>query len=505
MLDNQAIIFFLLYKYKEKLHYSNKPITIAFQTKNNQYIMNSKLATLITVFFFWGFLAASNGIFIPFCKSHFELSQFQSQLIDSAFYGAYGFGSLILLFYSQISGIDLLNRIGYKKAIVLGLLISVIGAIAMIPAANAGSFPLILGALFIIAMGFSLQQTAAQPFVVALGEPETGSHRLNLAGGVNSFGTTIGPILVSLALFGSVSNADVSKVEMSSINVLYIILMVVFGLVAAFLWFSKLPDVQSEESKTEGLGALKYPQLVLGMVAIFVYVGVEVAIQSNMGELLKQEAYGALDAASISPYISLYWGSLMIGRWTGAITVFKPSKQMQQILTVVVPIIAFGVVLGANALKGTDVSALYGYIACVAILIAGFFMGQEKPAKTLLIFSVLGVLAMIIGLTTTGKISLYAFLSGGLFCSIMWPCIFSLSIAGLGKYTGQGSSLLIMMILGGAVIPPLQGKLADMTNIHSSYIIPVLCFGYLAFFAWKVKGILQAQGIDFEKNIEGGH
>ncbi len=469
--------------------------------------MNSKLATLITVFFFWGFLAASNGIFIPFCKSHFELSQFESQLIDSAFYGAYGIGSLILLFYSQISGVDLLNKIGYKKAIVFGLLISVIGAAAMIPAVNAGSFPLILGALFIIALGFSLQQTAAQPFVVALGDAATGSHRLNLAGGLNSFGTTIGPILVSFALFGSANNADVSKVEIGSINILYIILIAVFGIVAAFLWFADLPNVQGEESKTEGLGALKYPQLVLGMIAIFIYVGVEVAIQSNMGELLKQPAYGSLDTASISPYISLYWGSLMIGRWTGAIGVFNPSKQMKNILTVVVPIIAFGVVLGVNAFKGTDVSNLYIYIICVAVLIAGFFVGQDKPVQTLLTFSLLGVIAMLIGLFTTGDVSLFAFLSGGLCCSIMWPCIFSLATAGLGKYTGQGSSLLIMMIFGGAIIPPLQGTLADMPaiGIHASYIVAVLCFAYLAFFAWKVKGILQAQGIDFEKAVEGGH
>lgn len=471
--------------------------------------MNSKLATLITVFFFWGFLAASNGIFIPFCKSHFELTQFQSQLIDSAFYGAYGIGSLILLFYSQISGVDLLNKIGYKKAIVFGLLISVVGAAAMIPAANAGSFPLILGALFIIALGFSLQQTAAQPFVIALGDPASGAHRLNLAGGLNSFGTTIGPILVSIALFGTFKSSEVDKAVESagvtSINILYMILIAVFGLVAAFLWFSKLPDVQGEESKAEGLGALKYPQLVLGMIAIFIYVGVEVAIQSNMGELLKQESYGSLDTASISPYISLYWGSLMIGRWTGAIGVFNPSKQMKMILTVVVPIIAFGVVLGANAFKGTDVSNLYIYIICVAVLIAGFFVGQDKPAKTLLTFSVLGLIAMLIGLMTTGTVSLFAFLSGGLFCSIMWPCIFSLATAGLGKYTGQGSSLLIMMIFGGAVIPPLQGKLADMIGIHPSYIIPVLCFAYLIFFAFRVKQVLKSQGIDYETSIEGGH
>ena len=177
----------------------------------------SALATLVIVFFFWGFIAASNSIFIPFCRTHFSLTQFESQLIGSAFYGAYFIGSLILYLVSSILGYDILNRIGYKKGIIWGLWISVIGALAIIPSANANSFGLILVSFFIVALGFSLQQTAAQPFAIALGDPATGSHRLNLAGGVNSLGTTLGPIIVSFFLFGSVGGAP-KEVTVTNVN-----------------------------------------------------------------------------------------------------------------------------------------------------------------------------------------------------------------------------------------------------------------------------------------------
>ncbi|MEN9458036.1 MAG: hypothetical protein RL135_610, partial [Bacteroidota bacterium] len=166
------------------------------------------LATLVIVFFFWGFIAASNSIFIPFAKTHFQLNQFESQLIGSAFYGAYFIGSLILFILSNLFGYDILNKIGYKKGIIYGLGISVVGALLIIPSANANSFPAILGSFFIVALGFSLQQTSAQPFAITLGDPSTGSHRLNLAGGINSLGTTLGPIIVSFFLFGSVGNAN---------------------------------------------------------------------------------------------------------------------------------------------------------------------------------------------------------------------------------------------------------------------------------------------------------
>jgi FHS family L-fucose permease-like MFS transporter len=269
--------------------------------------------------------------------------------------------------------------------------------------------------------------------------------------------------------------------------------VVVVGLLAANM---------SAKKNADGWGAMKYPQLVLGMLAIFVYVGVEVAIGSNLSELMKQPAFGGLQASEATPYVAMYWGSLMIGRWAGAISAFNLSKNTKLLLQVIVPLIAFGIIIGVNTIAKYDMKPLYYYIVCVVIQIVAFFISRDKPAKTLMIFGLLGLIAMVIGTQTTGLVSVYAFLSGGLFCSIMWPCIFALSIAGLGKYTTQGSAFLIMMILGGGIIPPIQGKLADVIGIHQSYWITVVCFAYLAFFAFAVRGILRKQGIDYEKTGE---
>jgi FHS family L-fucose permease-like MFS transporter len=435
---------------------------------------------------------------------------------------------------------------------------------------DSSAFTYILGALFIVGLGFSLQQTAANPFAISLGEPNTGSHRLNLAGGINSFGTAIGPIVVSLALFGTAASADIDLVKeiseknitLTAVQYLYIAVGILFIAAAALFHFSKkLPDGKEDASflgaskamtslisitillilifyqvfnqyvgladgeslseasdtlilnlsliglfvvvggllfsnllarkKPEGWGAMQYPQLVLGMLAIFTYVGVEVSIQSNLGELLKTTAFGSLNDTEIAPYISMYWGGLMIGRWTGAITVFNPSASLKKWLYILVPYVAFGVVLSVNAISGFEVKHLFAFAICVAIQIGGFFIGKDKPALTLKTFGLLGVLAMLIGLFTTGTVAIFAFLSGGLFCSIMWPSIFSLSIKGLGKYTSQGSAFLVMMILGGAIIPPIQGKLADIIGIHESYWVTVFCFLYLMYFAQRVEKIFK--------------
>ena len=530
---------------------------------------NGALATLVTVFFFWGFIAAGNGVLIPFCKTYFNLDQFQSQLIDFAFYGAYYMGALMLFVVSSLKKTDIMNKWGFKSGIVKGLILSALGAGAMILAVNgadpgdSSAFAFILGALFIVALGFSLQQTAANPFAVALGEPETGSHRLNLAGGINSLGTTVGPLIVGAVLFGTAAKADIAasisngSITLSSVQFLYVGVGLLFLLSAALFKFSnKLPDAKADpnfigakkalntliaitvllivvfffvfrqysglapgaklddkadhlililsaigllaivggllgankmaKSNPKGWGAMQYPQLVLGMLAIFTYVGVEVSIGSNLGELLMTKAFGSLTESEVAPYISLYWGGLMIGRWAGAIAVFNPGEGLKKILYIVVPYVAFGVILLAIYLAEFEVVHLFGFSACVALQIIGFFLGKDKPARTLKIFGILGMAAMLVGLFTSGNIAIYAFLSGGLFCSIMWPSIFSLSIKGLGKYTSQGSAFIVMMILGGAIIPPIQGKLADIIGIHESYIICVLCFAYLAFFAQKV-------------------
>ena len=554
--------------------------------KNN----NSALATLVTVFFFWGFIAASNGVFIPFCKTYFNIDQFQSQLVDFAFYGAYYFGALLLFVFSSSSGKDILNSWGYKNGIIYGLLISAIGALVMYPSVHGAVqgdtnvFYYVLGALFIVGLGFSLQQTAAQPFAISLGEPAKASHRLNLAGGINSFGTTIGPIVVALIIFGStpVSGDELemmvksNQIQLNTIQSLYLGVAALFLMAAGLFYFSKkLPQAKSDavfqpankakillvvltlvmvtcfalvfmsygnnplentdllEKQRLGLlliallaiissifyayksssknpvgwGAMQYPQLVLGMLAIFTYVGVEVTIQSNLGELLKNVAdkinnlnplgLPVMNDAEIAPFISLYWGGLMIGRWVGAITVFNPSKGLKKWLLILVPYLALGVILLVNY-GAYSANEILIFCSCVAVQIIGFFLAKDKPVATLKIFSALGAVAMLIGLFSSGNLALFAFLSGGLFCSIMWPCIFSLSIAGLGKYTSQGSAFLIMMILGGAIIPPIQGKLADIVSIQSSYWVAVICFLYLIFYAYRARKVLLKQGINYD-------
>ena len=197
----------------------------------------------------------------------------------------------------------------------------------------------------------------------------------------------------------------------------------------------------------------------------------------------------------------------MIGRWTGSIKIFDPKGGMKTLLLFIVPVIAFLVVLGVNSIAKNDITPFYGYIICILIQAIAFYATQDKPAKTLMVFSLLGAVFMLIGIFTTGKVATYAFLSGGLFCSIMWPCIFALAIAGLDKYTAQGSAFLVMMILGGAIIPPLQGKLADLKSIgiHQSYWVPVVGFAYLAWFGFAARRILQKQGIDYDASIGSGH
>ena len=403
---------------------------------------------------------------------------------------------------------------------------------------------------------------------------------LNLAGGVNSFGTTIGPIVIALIIFGStpLSGDELNQmilnneIKLTTVQLLYLGVGALFLVAAALFHFSKkLPNTKTDEvfepankakntlivltvvigvcftmifstyssgevttealenkrllllliallavvvsiffantrasKNPDGWGAMKYPQLVLGMLAIFTYVGVEVTIQSNLGELLKSVAdkvsnlnalgLKVMNDAEIAPFISLYWGGMMIGRWVGAISVFNPSKGLKKWLLILVPYVAFGVILLVNFGKYSSTEILL-FSVCVAIQVGGFFIAKDNPIKTLKIFSTLGVIGVIIGIFASGQLALYALLSGGLFCSIMWPCIFTLSISGLGKYTSQGSAFLIMMILGGAIIPPLQGKLADIFSIQSSYWIAVACFAYLLFYAYKTKSVLEKQGI----------
>ena len=568
------------------------------QTKWSQFI------SLIIVFFFWGFVAASNDILIPVFKKYFVLSQVQAQLVAWAFYAAYFVGSVIFFLVSLKS--DVLQKFGYKKTLSFGLVISAIGAFLFVPAAINASFVFFLSALFIVGLGFSVQQIVANPLAIKMGSAATGAHRLTLAGGVNSLGTTIGPIIVGIALFGMGNRSDSTprdktltkteivqnnfkdlqkelnqnkqelavlstpetvilnksesdidtnltqidqalselqnkndaelvpyidkfdtvkksatsivypkefvKTHLSLVKKPFIVLGIAFLLVAVFMLFAKIDDpAKEEEEKTEEssekFSILKYPQLALGMLAIFLYVGVEVSIVSNLPALLHTHEFGNILENNIAPFISLYWGSLMIGRWNGGINVFNTSKTTNMVLKFIVPFIAFGVILGANYLSGKDVSAFYIYPIWIVIFILMSFWGGKNAGKTLMLFGFAGIVMMVLGLVWPDKeIAKYFFISGGLFCSIMWPSIFDLAIAGLGKNTGKASSFLIMMILGGGIIPLIQGYICDfdltnpkgimgITYTHFSYVIPIICFLYIAFYGFITPKILKKQGV----------
>lgn len=466
---------------------------------------------LVTVFFFWGFVAASNDILIPVFKKAFNLSQTESMLVQICFYVAYTVGSLIYMAVSKGLKQDLVNKIGYKNGLIVGLLISAAGTLLFYPAANMGSFPLMISGLFIVGLGFSLQQIVANPLAIEVGPAETGSQRLTMAGGINNLGTTIGPLIVSFAIFGSATAAS-SEVSIESVKIPYLILGVAFVLVAIMLKFSSLPAITPTIlEKTEDIvpgehrtSAIQFPQLILGMIAIFVYVGVEVSTASNLPAYMEKDL--GFHTKDIAPYISLYWASMMIGRWTGAVDAFDFSAGFKKILRFLAPYLAFGVFLLVNAIAKHDLTHFYVYGLIIIAMIICDILSKGNPARMLLIFSCAGITALLIGMFTKGMVSVYAFTSVGLFCSTLWPCIFALAINGLGKFTNQGSGLLIMMIMGGGIVSLIQGYVADLTTIHSSYIVGVICFAYLAFYAIRVSGILKSQGIDLDKIAKGsGH
>jgi MFS transporter, FHS family, L-fucose permease len=484
------------------------------KTISSQKTKWSQFGVLISVFFFWGFVAASNDVLIPVFKEKLHLTQVQAQMVSFAFYVAYSVGAILYFLISKVLKQDLLNKIGYKNGISVGLIISAIGTLLFIPAASAESFPLFISGLFIIGLGFSLQQTAANPLAINMGSANTGSQRLSMAGGVNNFGTTIGPLIVKLAIFGSVSTIMISS--LSAVKTPYLILGAAFLIVAAIFYFSSVPNqlvsnteelAESKSTWVDRGSPFKYPQLLLGMIAIFVYVGVEVSTAANLPEYMKQKL--GTPTSETAPYISLFWASLMIGRWTSSAGAFGFSEGTKKILQFLMPYLAFGVFLLVNAIAKNDLQPFYVYAAVIVVLIAANFLSMGNPARQLLIFSICGIAALLVAMFSTNyDISVYAICSVGLFCSTLWPCIFTLSISGLGKHTSEGSNFLIFMICGGGVISVLQGYLSadHLLGISLSYVVGIACFVYLAYYAIKAKSDLKNQGIDLDElsKIKGG-
>jgi len=471
---------------------------------NSTRTQTSALVTIISVFFFWGFVAASNDILIPVFKGALDLSQVESQMISFAFYVAYTVGSLIYFGISRISGQDILNRIGYRNGLSLGLLISAAGTLLFIPAANTSSFPLLITGLFIVGLGFSLQQTAANTIMIVLGDPAKASQRLSMAGGINNIGTTIGPVIIAFAIFGSATSGS-TTLDLQSVKLPYIALGIAFVIVAAIFRFSSVPDRidaitgDTAQSTDVRKSPFAYPQLVLGMIAIFVYVGVEVSTASNLPEFMR--IHLGMESHQVAPYVSLFWASLMIGRWTSAAGAFGIGPEARMKLNLVLPIIAFSIFLLVNFIAGSDVTIFYQYLFLVFVLIAADSISEGNPVRQLLLYSILGIAALVTGIFASGIISAYAFIAVGLFCSTLWPCIFTIAIHDLGKHTNEGASLLIMMIMGGGFVSLLQGYLADdaLLGIQHSYWVGVVCFAYLAFYAWRMRGMT------FTEVNAGGH
>jgi FHS family L-fucose permease-like MFS transporter len=458
--------------------------------------------TLISIFFFWGFVAASNDILIPVFKKALNLSQSKVQLISVAFYISYTVGSLIYFGLSYVRKSDILNSIGYRNGMALGLLISALGSLLFIPAANSQSFTLLISGLFIVGLGFSMQQIAANPLIIRLGDSSTGSQRLSLAGGINNIGTTIGPVIVAFAIFGA-PKGDGAAMELSNVQIPYIALGGAFVLAAALIKWSSLPDVITEEDATTNgatpakSSVFQYPQLTLGMIAIFVYVGVEVSTASNLPDFLKQKLGVSEDA--VAPYVSLFWASLMIGRWTSAAGAFGVSNTLKQVFNVVLPFVAFGIFILANKIAEHPVEEFYSYAGLIVVLIGLDYLSKGLPSRQLLLFSAAAIISLLIGIYGTGMVSAYAFIAVGLFCSTLWPCIFTIAISGLGRHTNVGSSLLIMMIMGGGLVSYTQGYLSEhVVGIQQSYWVGIVCFIYLAYYAWRTRHLDAAP-------VSGGH
>jgi FHS family L-fucose permease-like MFS transporter len=403
------------------------------------------LAVLTTLFFMWGFLTCLNDIIIPHLKVVFELSYAKAMLIQFAFFTAY--------FVMSLPSGKIVTRFGYKNGIILGLLGAAVGCLLFYPAAQVRSYNLFLLALFVLASGITLLQVAANPFVAALGKPETASSRLTLTQAFNSLGTTIAPQFGALLILSTAakSSAEIAQMsptaadayrlaEASSVQHPYLGLaatLVVLAIAIAMFKLPKIEDVTPAADPRAGdarKSAWSYPHLVLGAIAIFLYVGGEVSIGSFLVNYFKEPSIGGLTEAAGASLVSWYWGSAMVGRFIGTLT-----------------------------------------------------LRTWKPGKVLTAHAIAAVALVLLTMATHGSVAMYTVIAVGFFNSIMFPTIFTLAIEGLGEHTSQGSGILCMAIVGGAIVPVAQGALADAIGIHHCFIIAALCYVYIAWYGFKVR------------------
>ncbi len=451
---------------------------------------------MTVLFFMWGFMTVFNDILIPKFKVAFTLDYYHAMFVQLAFFGAYFFGSLAYFITSAVAG-DPIAKIGYKNGVIIGLLIAATGSALFWPAAANVSYNLFLAGLFIVGLGFAMLQIAANPYVTILGPERTASSRLNLAQAFNSLGTTMGPLIGGYLIFEYFAKTGVSGAD--SVKVPYLAFCIVFVMLAVIFFCIHLPHVG--EGKIEaGVGALKYPHVQLGVLAIFMYVGGEVSIGSTLISFLGQPSVAGMKTVEASKYVSLFWGGMLIGRFMGAVELSEMKRRNKQISLVAVPILGgllFWILRSWNSDQGGfDFAAgwliVKNYLPLLALCWLLFQFGKALAGRTLLIFGTTIVVLLAVSMVKGGPLAMWCIVGVGLFTSIGWPNIFSLALDGMGVYKSQVSSLLVMAVLGGAILPPLQGKIADILikggNDHGlqiSYIVPLIAYAYVAFYGWK--------------------
>ena len=399
---------------------------------------NAPLAVVTTLFFMWGFLTCLNDILVPHLKPIFDLNYARVMLIQFAFFGAY--------FIFSLPSAKIVDWMGYQRSMVVGLLTMGLGAFLFVPAASVPSFPLFLGALIVLAAGITCLQVAANPYVTVLGRPETASSRLNLTQAFNSLGTFLAPFFGGLLILSSAPKSmdeiramapDALQVyrlhEAATVKTPYVGLGIALVLLAVAIGSFKLPTIPHAQHKVGEKvndSIWKHPNLIFGAIAIFVYVGGEVAIGSFLVNYFTQPEIAGLTEKVAASFVAFYWGGAMVGRFIGSALLQKVSTRG---------------LLGVCAV-------------CAAALVA-------------------------ISMLTTGHTAMYSIILVGFFNSIMFPSIFTLGVAELGPLTGDGSGVMIMAIVGGAIIPVAQGAIADRIGIHHAFFLPVICYLYILFFA----------------------
>jgi len=467
--------------------------TTAGSESGNDY--RGPFSIMTVLFFMWGFMTVFNDILIPKFKEAFTLNYFEAMLVQFAFFGAYFIGSLIYFLISATTG-DPIAKIGYKNGVVIGLLISAAGSALFWPAATKVSYPLFLVALFIVGLGFAMLQIAANPYVTILGPERTAAGRLNLAQAFNSLGTTIGPLIGGYLIFQYFAKTGPG---VDSVKVPYLAFCIVFVVLAAIFFSIHLPHVG--EGKIEpGMGALKYPHVLLGVLAIFMYVGGEVAIGSSIINFLGQSNVAGMSAIDASKYVSLFWGGMLIGRFMAAVELSEMKAANKQLFLLGIPLLGFLLFWTLRSWNsdagGFDFAGgwviVKNYLPLLGLCWLLFQFGQALANRTLMIFSFTIVALLAVSIVAGGKLAMWCVVGVGLFTSIGFPSIFSLALDGIGIYKSQASSLLVMAILGGALLPPIQGKIADIVikggNEHGlqySFIVPLIAYAYVGFYGWK--------------------